>query len=467
MRSRHRKPELVSMWMLDVFCCALGCVTLLWLINSRTAALEGKAARAEAEKSRQLNRSLSEREAELQSLLSKQKELIAALSKESTVVGLLTSEKAKLALDLDEARKLLTDLREALALLENERDKQGKRLVALEADLDKTLRRAVLAETDLAKTSKRAVLAELDRDKLILDRDNAILERDKAIKRALAAEFDLSEARSKYDKLSMDRTKGEFDLRAEIKQISGKYAALVQEAQKLKRSLTNRFEGIPLTGRNVVFIVDKSGSMKESAPGIPDPDKWPLVLQTLLQLLQSLESNPEGQLRNVQVILFSNKVEPLFKDVPLDRWLRYEPEVTAKRIRDAWPKEPEGGTRVDVAFAAAFGLRNNPEPLDTIYFLSDGLPNIGIGASGKFIPNAGTDIALSNDLCKYILDKLTNEWNAPPRVGADRPVRINSVGFYYEDLTLGSFLWALTRENNGRFVGMSGRERKKEEATRQ
>ena len=37
MRIRHKQPTLVSMWMLDVFCCALGCVTLLFLLNSRMA----------------------------------------------------------------------------------------------------------------------------------------------------------------------------------------------------------------------------------------------------------------------------------------------------------------------------------------------------------------------------------------------------------------------------------------------
>src|ERR1051325_4767437 len=33
MRIRHKQPTLVSMWMLDVFCCALGCVTLLFLLD--------------------------------------------------------------------------------------------------------------------------------------------------------------------------------------------------------------------------------------------------------------------------------------------------------------------------------------------------------------------------------------------------------------------------------------------------
>ena len=45
MRIRHKQPTLVSMWMLDVFCCALGCVTLLFLLNSRMASDEAQANR--------------------------------------------------------------------------------------------------------------------------------------------------------------------------------------------------------------------------------------------------------------------------------------------------------------------------------------------------------------------------------------------------------------------------------------
>ena len=44
MRTRHKPPSLVSMWMLDVFCCALGCVTLLWLLNTREAGEQAKRA---------------------------------------------------------------------------------------------------------------------------------------------------------------------------------------------------------------------------------------------------------------------------------------------------------------------------------------------------------------------------------------------------------------------------------------
>ena len=55
MRARHKQPTLVSMWMLDVFCCALGCVTLLFLLNSRMAgdeALKNKAALVDLAESR-------------------------------------------------------------------------------------------------------------------------------------------------------------------------------------------------------------------------------------------------------------------------------------------------------------------------------------------------------------------------------------------------------------------------------
>ena len=35
MRTRHRQPVVFTLYMMDVFCCALGCVTLLWLLGMR------------------------------------------------------------------------------------------------------------------------------------------------------------------------------------------------------------------------------------------------------------------------------------------------------------------------------------------------------------------------------------------------------------------------------------------------
>src|SRR2546422_6351184 len=37
MRVRHRIPTIFNLSMVDVLCCALGCVILLWLLNLRDA----------------------------------------------------------------------------------------------------------------------------------------------------------------------------------------------------------------------------------------------------------------------------------------------------------------------------------------------------------------------------------------------------------------------------------------------
>ena len=37
MRVRHKIPSIFNLSMVDVLCCALGCVILLWLINLRNA----------------------------------------------------------------------------------------------------------------------------------------------------------------------------------------------------------------------------------------------------------------------------------------------------------------------------------------------------------------------------------------------------------------------------------------------
>jgi hypothetical protein len=56
-------------------------------------------------------------------------------------------------------------------------------------------------------------------------------------------------------------------------------------------------------------------------------------------------------------------------------------------------------------------------------------------------------------LGKYIRRALKASWNRPAE-GRPR-VRINAIGFFYESPDVGAFLWALARENDGSFVGMS------------
>ena len=65
------------------------------------------------------------------------------------------------------------------------------------------------------------------------------------------------------------------------------------------------------------------------------------------------------------------------------------------------------------------------------------------------------EVELGRRLGDHILTTLQAKWN-PPRDGRrDTPVRINTIGFFYDSPDCGAFLWALARANNGNFVGMS------------
>ena len=55
-------------------------------------------------------------------------------------------------------------------------------------------------------------------------------------------------------------------------------------------------------------------------------------------------------------------------------------------------------------------------------------------------------------LAKHIRKTLKADWN---REILKERVRINAIGFFYESPDVGAFLWALARENDGSFVGMS------------
>ena len=110
---------------------------------------------------------------------------------------------------------------------------------------------------------------------------------------------------------------------------------------------------------------------------------------------------------------------------------------------------------MDLETARLYGeihVRLRQQGLDTIYVFSDGLPNIGAGLS----PEAARTLKESDRseiLSKYIRQKLKIEWNRG--YAGQRKVRINTVGFFYESPDVGAFLWALARENDGSFVGMS------------
>src|SRR5262249_39942929 len=112
--------------------------------------------------------------------------------------------------------------------------------------------------------------------------------------------------------------------------------------------------------------------------------------------------------------------------------------------------KPKGNTNMYAALEGAFQFR--AQGLDTVYLLSDGLPNIGEGLS----PDAARvmrETERTDALARHIRTTLKARWNAT--LPGQTKVRINAVGFFYESPDVGAFLWALTRENDGSFVGMS------------
>src|SRR5262249_54312521 len=113
MRIRHRIPSVFNLSMVDVLCCALGCVILLWLLNLRDAKERAEAVgRTESE----LVRSRAESDA-----------LALSVAKER--------EQHRLASDRALVAETERDrLRSALASAQSAVKEQEKTLAALRAD---------------------------------------------------------------------------------------------------------------------------------------------------------------------------------------------------------------------------------------------------------------------------------------------------------------------------------------------
>jgi hypothetical protein len=220
--------------------------------------------------------------------------------------------------------------------------------------------------------------------------------------------------------------------------------ALKKQTVALKSAVENRFAGIELTGRRVLFLVDMSGSMERLDEETEAPQKWAEVRNTVARLMRSLPG-----LEKFQVIVFNSK--PDFALGKPRQWIDHDPRTSPEQVLAALARiKPKGGTNMYAALEAAFQYR--AEGLDTIYLLSDGLPNQGEGLTAEQKRHL-KELERGMVLGKHVRTKLKVNWNRPQ---PGKPaVRINTIGFFYESPELGSFLWALARENEGSFVGMS------------
>src|SRR5215475_2298069 len=129
MRVRHRIPSIFNLSMVDVLCCALGCVILLWLINLR------EADEHQREQSALLENTTSERNAE------------------SARVHDLELERATIKKELRGFVVKARDLEERLQLAQ-------ARAMALEKDLHASDQRATQQRTRTDQLTKKLTAAD-------------------------------------------------------------------------------------------------------------------------------------------------------------------------------------------------------------------------------------------------------------------------------------------------------------------
>lgn len=490
MRTRHRIPALFTISMLDVFCCALGCVILLWLWNDRRA----KAGAEAADKNLQ---QLESMEQELASANSLVESLRGSLATSKSAVASLTAERDSTRKDLNAARKDLTGriadinaARAEAADLADRLQRKNKELLASAARIadltkknqDQDKEAAALAQMLAKKNKDEETLKTVSEQarKRIADLETLTREKEEALAAAERRRKELAERLNDAEgKLRLVRTKADtasssldeqakkliaaearikdlekflsnrksvmLDMQGKLDELQSDHKSLSEQVAKFKAAADNRFAGIQLTGRRVVFLVDMSGSMKMVDENSPAPDKWIGLVSTIERVMKSLPD-----LEKFQIVMFSEGVS--FPIGNPSEWNDFDPQASPALAKQALLKiEPKGNTNMHAAFEAAFRYRR--KGLDTIYLLSDGLPNAGPGLSPLDQTRNLSELEKGDKLGKYIRGMLKQSWNRPTLGLAN--VKINSIGFFYESPEVGAFLWALSRENDGSFVGMS------------
>lgn len=496
MHNRHRIPTIFSIYMVDVLCCALGCVILLWQVNHQEAMEQTAEAQKKTEEVLASMEQLKKAQLDINSLSSEVHNLQIALTSSK-------SRTVEVTLQLDDARKAHEQAEKLALVRKNEYDglrQTHEQALAVLANLKLEVKNLEEKSTLTARELSEKIRAHADLLKKIADAEGriAVLQKDlqaregdltsasKSLQDQLAKmttaekqlaslqkqssevlnKLQLSDLRAKLleqelakhstdsqrkiqelllseeglNKKLMISAKDLDQLKGALTVLQNEKVSLLQQNRTMQAKMESRFAGITLTGKRVLIMVDMSGSMELLDMDTADPDKWPIVCETVAKILDSLPN-----VEYYQVLLFSDRVR-----YPMGQpsvWMRYDGKETPKSVAETLKKiKPQGETNMYAAFEEAFRFRS--AGLDTIYLLSDGLPNAGEGvpANMKLTEPQKTDY-----LTRAIRQRLKTDWNR----SAPNRVKINTVGFFFESPEVGSFLWALSRENDGSFVGMS------------
>jgi chromosome segregation ATPase len=299
---RHKPPTLVSMWMLDVFCCALGCVTLLWLLKTREAGFaldETASVRSNLTDTQLLLADEQMRNLELQLNV---EEVAGRLAKAENERDEQAKQLALTRQELDQAGKRLalveqraSDTAKELAVTEKKLDEQKRAATVLEA-------RSTISEEELAKkkTEIAALNKTIDRSKKSAEELEVLLrerERERDAEAKKVGELNksiesMTKARGELDKQTTDLAKAldqikklekqVGDSNAAIVDLQGTKAKLADKINRLEIESQNRFAGISLTGKRVVFLIDMSGSMEMLDEKTLEGSKWGTVRDTIV-----------------------------------------------------------------------------------------------------------------------------------------------------------------------------------------
>jgi hypothetical protein len=459
MRVRHKIPNVFSLSMIDVLCCALGCVILLWLLGAKqsddeNADLRDKAKSelaAERDRADEANKGLlgrlgeSERNARaMRRALARGDQAREDAEKDRRAwkdrYGDAEKDRRAWQARYDDAEKDRTAWKNKYGDAEKDRDEWKARFDSEKKD--KTAWKNKYGDAVKDKSDWKTKYDEAEKDRRAWKDRYGDAEKDRTAWKTKYddAEKDKTAWKNKYGDAEKDRSawKGRYDSAEKDKTAwKGKYEAALKDSER-------RFAGITLTGERVVFLVDKSGSMVLLDRKTDAPQKWAEVCGTVGKLMESLPD-----LKKYQVICFSTKLEyPLGGE---GKWLDFDPKKTPKEVVAKLKQvKVDGGTDIHLGMKAAFDLRK--QGLDAVYLLSDGLPSSGEGVSAKERDEL-SEAELGQRLGNYIRKKLKAEWNRPDE--KKQKVKVNTIGFFYESPDLGAFLWALARENDGSFVGMS------------
>src|SRR5438270_3046754 len=148
MQTRHRTPTIFNLSMVDVLCCALGCVILLWLLNLREAKQRAAAA---GEASQLLASTRAQLDVAAENAAMNQMRLELTEEEARRVAALLAATRGERDLAIQQAEAALQDR----AQVRRDLDAARSRLAELDKQVTASKQRTAKAESTTSELNKQ------------------------------------------------------------------------------------------------------------------------------------------------------------------------------------------------------------------------------------------------------------------------------------------------------------------------